>query len=87
MEIAVSSSASSHGHVFTAEQWPTAHPRLFAYGLRRHPAERDAYAEVKRRLVANGIWGRDYTAAKHKFVQQTLNRARAERGLEAVDLP
>lgn len=73
-------------HVFTAEQWPTAHVRLFAEWLRQHPTDRDAYALVKQDLVATGVWGGDYTAAKAAFVQDVVNRARAARGLGPVTL-
>jgi GrpB-like predicted nucleotidyltransferase (UPF0157 family) len=70
------------GHVFTAEQWPTAHLRLFAEWLRRHPADRDTYARLKRALVAQGIWGSAYTEAKRAFVEGIVLKARAERGLQ-----
>lgn len=63
-------------HLFTAEQWPTAPPRLFAAWLRTHPADRHAYASLKRHLRSNGLWGHDYTAAKTTFVEQIVARAR-----------
>jgi GrpB-like predicted nucleotidyltransferase (UPF0157 family) len=78
---------SAIGHIFTFEQWPEAHVRLFADWLRAHSADRDSYAELKRTLVARGIWGSDYTRAKGEFVLEVVNRARAERGLPLVQGP
>lgn len=75
------------GHVFTAEQWPTAHLRLFPDWLRRHDADRDAYARLKLDLVAGDVWGEDYTSAKRDFVEDVVLRARHERGLgREIDL-
>ncbi|MEO6998363.1 MAG: GrpB family protein [Terracoccus sp.] len=71
-------------HVFTAAQWPLAHQRLFAAWLRRHDADRDAYARLKRKLVAHEVWGRAYTSAKTEFVQAIVDRARAAQGLDPV---
>ena len=71
-------------HVFTADQWPVAHQRLFAAWLRTHDDDRDAYARRKRELVASGVWGPAYTSAKTQFVQSVVDRARAVQGLEPV---
>lgn len=73
-------------HTFTAEQWPDAHPRLFADWLRGHPADRDEYARLKNALVRNDTWGKDYTEAKRDFVEEVVNRARAARSLAAIKL-
>ena len=73
-------------HVFTGEQWPHAHVRLFAEWLRAHPADRAEYARLKSRLVSSGTWGRGYTEAKKDFVQGVVNRARAARGLSSITL-
>ncbi|WP_323096777.1 GrpB family protein [Intrasporangium sp. YIM S08009] len=73
------------GHLFTADQWATAHVRLFADWLRRHPADRDAYAALKSGLVAAGTWGEGYTRGKATFVLDVVNRARAERALTPVE--
>ena len=76
----------SIGHVYTAEQWPTAHVRLFADWLRRHEVDRDRYAALKVGLVATGSWGEAYTPGKSHFVLDVVNRARAARGLPSVDV-
>jgi GrpB-like predicted nucleotidyltransferase (UPF0157 family) len=73
-------------HVFTADQWEHAHPRLFADWLRIHPSDRDEYARLKADLVRHGVWGTDYTTAKAAFVQDVVNRARNTRGLSPVTL-
>lgn len=72
------------GHVFTREQWPSAHVRLFAQWLRLHDSDRDEYARLKAGLVADGFWGSDYTKRKADFVVRVVNQARASRGLPAV---
>ncbi|MEQ7011031.1 GrpB family protein [Actinopolymorpha sp. B17G11] len=51
-------------HVFTANQWPYAHPRLFADWLRTHTSDRDVYARIKMELVDHGIWGSEYTSPR-----------------------
>jgi GrpB-like predicted nucleotidyltransferase (UPF0157 family) len=68
---------SAIAHVFTAEQWPQAHVRLFAGWLRAHRGDRDRYAALKSRLLAQGKWGSDYTKAKAEFVHDVVSRARA----------
>lgn len=72
------------GHVFTSVQWPAAHVRLFAQWLRVHASDRDEYARLKAGLVADGVWGSDYTQGKAEFVLRVVNQARASRGLPAV---
>ena len=72
------------GHVFTRVQWPSAHVRLFAHWLRLHASDRDEYARLKAGLVADGVWGSDYTQGKAQFVLRVVNQARASRGLPAV---
>jgi len=72
------------GHVFTADDWPTAHVRLFADWLRTHERDRDRYANLKSSLVDQGIWGSEYTAAKGGLVREIVNCARASRGLPPV---
>ncbi len=75
------------GHVFTFEQGPQAHFMLFAGWLPDHPHERDRYADLKRSLVDDEIWGSDYTNAKSTFVLNIVNRARIDQGLPAVPGP
>lgn len=71
-------------HPFPPDQWTAAHVRLFADWLRRHPDDRDRYAELKQRLVQDDTWGEPYTRAKREFVQRVVDRARHERGLPAT---
>lgn len=71
-------------HVFTHQQWPLAHQRLFAAWLREHDTDRDAYARLKRELVSSDVWGRAYTRAKTEFVQAIVDRARAAQRLDPV---
>jgi GrpB-like predicted nucleotidyltransferase (UPF0157 family) len=73
------------GHIFTAEQWPTAHMRLFAHWLRRHAEDRQRYAHLKQGLLANGIWDAGYTDGKAHFVRDIVNRVRRERRLPPVN--
>ena len=73
-------------HIFTPEQWPTAHVRLFANWLRTRPTDRDAYAHLKTGLVADDVWGSEYTQAKRAFVLGVVNAARAEMGLAATTI-
>lgn len=71
-------------HVFSREQWPDAHVRLFAEWLRAHDAERDEYEHLKLGLVAADVWGHEYTRAKTRFVVRIVNAARAQRDLPPV---
>ncbi len=71
-------------HLFTLEQWPCAHVRLFAAWLRAHDADRDVYQKLKQSLVDDGIWGPAYTAAKTNFVVSIVNQARAQMALPPV---
>ncbi|RYC13771.1 GrpB family protein [Nocardioides zhouii] len=96
----VGSSVSSHGvrmrlegavrthiaHFFPAEAWDTAHQHLFVAWLRAHDEDRRRYAELKQTLWADGTWGRTYTAAKGAFVQEVVDRARADLGLPPVSV-
>lgn len=72
---------SAIGHIFTTDQWPEAHMRLFVRWLRANPADRRRYADLKRGLVAAGFWGADYTGRKADFVLEIVNKARHEQGL------
>ncbi|MFY0407951.1 GrpB family protein [Solicola sp. PLA-1-18] len=75
------------GHVFTHAQWPEAHVRLFAQWLREHADDRDRYARLKQSLVAQQIWGEEYTSAKGEFVLHVVNQARRQRGLPLLRGP
>ncbi len=72
------------GHLFTAAQWPEAHMRLFASWLRSHPVDVQRYEDLKRDLVAAGVWGPDYTRRKADFVREIVNSARQEMGLPPI---
>ena len=72
-------------HFFRAEDWDTVHQRIFADWLRRHPADRDLYAEAKRSAAREATGGRDYTLRKRSVVQEITDRARTARGLPPVD--
>ncbi|GGL02233.1 GrpB family protein [Mangrovihabitans endophyticus] len=73
-----------HLHVVTVASWPTRNERLLRDHLRAHPADRDRYAQVKRRLMARHGPGDAYTRGKTELIQELTDRARAERGLPSV---
>ena len=66
---------SAIGHLYEFAQWPRAGLRLFAQWLRDHPDDRRQYAVLKTSLVAQGVWGSDYTDAKAAFVLDVVDRA------------
>jgi GrpB-like predicted nucleotidyltransferase (UPF0157 family) len=69
------------GHIFSSDQWPTSHVRLFADWLRSHPETLADYQRLKVALIEDGHWGEDYTRMKTAFVLDVVNQARAARGL------
>ncbi|CAN5492998.1 GrpB family protein [soil metagenome] len=69
-------------HFFSPDQWNVCHQRLFA--ARDHSDDRDRYARLKDSLLASGLAGRGYTAAKAAFVQEVVDRAAAARGLPRI---
>lgn len=71
-------------HFFSHEQWDVCHQRLFASWLREHPDDRDRYARLKGSLLASGLEGQGYTAAKAAFVQEVVDRAATTRGLPRI---
>jgi GrpB-like predicted nucleotidyltransferase (UPF0157 family) len=73
------------GHIFTAQQWPSAHIRLFADWLRSHAEDRQRYLHLKQRLLTDGTWDARYTSGKADFVREIVNRARREGGLPPVE--
>jgi GrpB-like predicted nucleotidyltransferase (UPF0157 family) len=75
-----------HLHVVTAASWDTRNERLLRDHLRRHPADRDEYARLKRDLAAAGHDAEAYTRAKTALVQRMVDAARADRGLPRVDV-
>lgn len=75
-------------HIFTAEQWPEAHVRLFSEWLRSHPQDRDRHEALKLDLLRAGAWeDGSYTMAKGDFVLEIVNRAREAEGLPPHDGP
>ncbi len=50
------------------------------------PVSVGAAYSVQTHLVADGIWGSDYTQAKSRFVEGIVNRARAVLALEPITL-
>jgi GrpB-like predicted nucleotidyltransferase (UPF0157 family) len=75
---------SAHLHVVSAESWPTRNERLLRDHLRAYPADRDRYAELKRRLMERHGPGDAYTRGKTSLIQEMTDRARAARGLPSV---
>ncbi|MEV6494791.1 GrpB family protein [Actinoplanes sp. NPDC051633] len=75
-----------HLHVVLASSWDTRNQRLFRDHLREHPADRDAYAELKRTLAGATHEGDSYTRAKTALVQRIVDAARDSRGLPRVDV-
>lgn len=75
-----------HLHVVAVATWDTRNERLLRDHLRRHPADRDDYARLKRDLVAAGHDGEAYTRAKTALIQRMVDAARTGRGLPLVDV-
>jgi len=71
-------------HVVALASWPTRNQRILREYLRRHPAEAERYAELKRRIASSGIDPADYARAKTALVQELTDRGRAELGLPSV---
>jgi GrpB-like predicted nucleotidyltransferase (UPF0157 family) len=77
-------STAYHLHVVTAESWPVRNERLLRDYLLAHPADRDRYAALKRRLMDEFGPGDAYTYGKTTLIQELTDAARAERGLPSV---
>jgi GrpB-like predicted nucleotidyltransferase (UPF0157 family) len=75
-----------HLHVVTARSWHTRNERLLRDHLRQHPADRDAYAQLKRSLAGAGQGGEAYTRAKTALIQRMVDAARTSRGLPLVEV-
>jgi GrpB-like predicted nucleotidyltransferase (UPF0157 family) len=71
-------------HVFPPEVWDELNQRILRDHLRSTPSAVQAYADLKRKLAADGLSGFDYTAAKTDLIQQLTDAARAARGLPSV---
>jgi GrpB-like predicted nucleotidyltransferase (UPF0157 family) len=77
-------STAYHLHVVTAASWPTRNERLLRDHLLTHPADRDRYAALKRRLMEEFGPGPEYTRGKTELIQELTDASRAERGLPSV---
>lgn len=75
-----------HLHVVTTASWDTRNQRLLRDHLLRNPADRDAYARLKRELAGAGGDIDAYTRGKTALIQRIVDAARAERGLPKVDV-
>jgi GrpB-like predicted nucleotidyltransferase (UPF0157 family) len=75
-----------HLHVVPADSWDLRNERFLRDHLRRHPDLAARYGALKVRLAADGVNGDDYTRAKTALVQEVVDAARHERGLEPVDV-
>jgi GrpB-like predicted nucleotidyltransferase (UPF0157 family) len=71
-------------HVFPTEVWDDLNQRILRDYLRETPDAVRRYADLKRRLAAEGLSGFDYTIAKTDLVQQLTDEARKTRGLPPV---
>lgn len=79
-------SLAVHLHVVPVDGWDLRNERLLRYHLGRHPDLADRYGALKARLAADGANGDEYTRAKTALVQEIVDAARRERGLEPVDV-
>jgi len=75
-----------HLHVVALSSWDTRNQRLLRDHLRQNPADRDAYAALKRSLASSEADGDSYTHGKTALIQRMVDAARAERGLPSVDV-
>ncbi len=75
-----------HLHVVTTDSWDTRNERLMSDHLRRHPADRDEYAALKRDLAGSTADGLAYTRGKTALIQRITDAARADRGLPSVNV-
>lgn len=74
-----------HLHVVRLDTLATRNELLLRDLLRRRPADAARYAEVKRELAAaNAEDGYAYTRGKTALIQELVDRARTEAGLEPV---
>jgi len=77
-------STAYHLHVVPAGTWDTRNERLFRDYLLAHPADRDRYAALKRKLMDEHGPGLAYTKGKTALIQELTDAARAQRGLPSV---
>ncbi|MFS0853474.1 GrpB family protein [Microbacterium sp. 179-I 3D4 NHS] len=74
-------------HFFEAGEWDAVNQRLLRNWLLAHPEDATRYAHAKCDAVAAAARGRStYNAAKTPVIQELVDRARAARGLERVDV-
>lgn len=73
-------------HFFTPEQWPNAHQRVLRDWLRTHPDDAARYQHAKQEAARRATGRRSYNDAKTAVIQEIMDRARAARGLPAVNV-
>ena len=73
-------------HVVTLESWPTRNQRLLRDYLRTHPDDAARYAELKQRLVVNGVNASSFASEKTELIQELTDKAREELGLPSVSV-
>jgi len=72
------------GHLFTAEEWRTAHVRLFARWLRELDQDKRPLRRSQEGAGRPGTWGSDYTNQKGALVLEIVNYARSDLGLHPL---
>jgi GrpB-like predicted nucleotidyltransferase (UPF0157 family) len=74
-------------HIVELTTWPERNERLMRDYLREHPEAANAYGALKNKLAMAFVDDSlAYTKAKTAFIQGIIDRARAERGLPAVNV-
>jgi len=76
-----------HLHVVELATWPERNERLMRDYLREHPEAANAYGALKSELGSKFVDDSlAYTKAKTAFIQDIVDRARAQRGLPTVNV-
>ncbi|MEU4692273.1 GrpB family protein [Actinoplanes sp. NPDC023714] len=73
-----------HLHVVTTASWDTRNERILRDHLLANPADREAYARLKRELAGNDP--DTYTRGKTALIQRMVDDARDRLGLPRVDV-
>lgn len=74
-------------HFFTAAEWDAVPQRLLRDWLCAHPDDAERYKRVKHEAAREAEErNSSYNAAKTAVIQEIVDRARAARGLEPVDV-
>jgi GrpB-like predicted nucleotidyltransferase (UPF0157 family) len=76
-----------HLHIVERSSWDERQERMMRDYLLKNPEKAREYGELKDRIALEFAGDSlAYTKAKTEFIQEVINRARAERGLPAVDV-